>query len=130
MRESVDERKGITKEDDYRETIRKIKTIDIFKQDIHFWDEYKKLDHKKLDILSPEELHIRMNNISWYHMLEININYISYEHLQTLLTKKYSDYKHITKKIYDALKIKNNRLPTYPLEFYKSNNVYMDIKHE
>jgi hypothetical protein len=119
LRQNVNERVGqnISIEDDYKNTIEKIKNISIFKNDVHFWDEYEKLDYKQLNILSPYELKNNYKNIwdtkTWYQVLDINK--MSYLDLQLYI----SDYKTMDSNIYLNLCKDNPTIPLYPYEYYK-----------
>ena len=124
---------NISKNDEFNNTIKKIKQIDVFSKDIHFWDEYEKLDHIGLKILDTYSLKNDYPEIwktkTWYDVLGTN-NKLSYDDLQIYLNKKYSEYNTLDSSIYKKICSKNKKIPLYPFEYYKFNNVvlYEDLK--
>ena len=116
--EEVNKRKGINNEQ-FNNTIKKIKVIDIFSQDVHFWDEYDKLDHSMLNILSSDELkkytHIWTVK-TWYDVLNI-YDKLSYDELSLFFVDK--GFLHITQDIYMKMSQIYNNIPKYPEEYYK-----------
>lgn len=135
LRAEVNEKIQRTKDDDFNETINIIKTLDVFQQDVNFWTEYAKLDHHSLKIMNIEMLKNNYMDIwnikTWYDVLNTKNKYMSYAELQTLLIKKYSEYDTMDIELYNMIQSKNSKLPIYPLEYYKFNNVqtYVNLKH-
>ena len=123
LRQNVNERLGQSVQDDYKNTIEKIKNMEIFKNDVHFWKEYNKLDHKELNIMDVKKLAEYTEHKTWYQILGTDLQYLSYSDLQLYIHGKYPEYSHINKQIYKNIRSKNNRLPKYPLELYKFNNI-------
>ena len=129
----IDNMYKMKKEDKFNIIIDKIKALEIFKQDVNFWDEYAKLDHITLNILDTQTLKETFRDIwqtkTWYEVLGTN-DKMSYDKLQSMLNKKFPEYETITEKIYNSLYVKNYKLPKYPLEYYRLDNVqnYKDLK--
>ena len=129
----IDNMYKMKKEDKFNIIIDKIKALEIFKQDVNFWEEYAKLDHNKLCILDTQTLKDTFSDIwqtkTWYEVLGTN-DKMSYDKLQSMLNKKFPEYETITEKIYNSLYVKNYKLPKYPLEYYRLDNVqtYEDLK--
>ena len=130
--EIIDKMYGVEKENKFDMIMDKIKLFDIFKKDVHFWDEYNKLDHKSLKIMDTETFKNtfvdKWTTKTWYELLGTN-NKLSFKELQILLVKKYSQYDTMTETLYKNICSKNNNIPLYPFEYYKFNNVknYEDL---
>ena len=120
FKSTMNKKLNINKEDEFNNTIKKIKLIDIFSKDIHFWDEYDKLDHRSLKILDTYSLKNDYPEIwktkTWYEVLGTN-NKLSYDDLQEYVMS--NKLKYIDKSIYLNLCKKNKHMPIFPDEYYK-----------
>ena len=112
---------GIKTEDQFKMIIDKLKLIDSFQKDNDYDKVYKCLDHIKLNIPNYTEFKLRYKSLfetkTWYELLGLHFNYYSLDELKILLQDK--NYTILNKKIYNKLKTKHNKLPKYPLEYYR-----------
>ena len=112
---------GIKTEDQFKMIIDKLKLIDSFQKDNDYDKIYKLLDHVKLNIPNYTEFKLRYKLIfetkTWYELLGLHFNYYSLDELKIFLQDK--NYTILNKKIYNKLKTKHNKLPKYPLEYYR-----------
>ena len=131
----IDKMYGVEKENKFEMVMEKIKALEIFQEDINFWEEYEKLDHVRLKIMDTKTLKSTFPDIwrtkTWYEVLGTN-DKMSYDDLQSLLTRKYSEYDTMTEYLYKKISSKNKKLPKYPLEYYKFYNIrsYEDFKKQ
>jgi superfamily II DNA or RNA helicase len=120
LKTEVNKKIGITKEDEFNDTINIIKTLDEFKTDINFWDEYEKLDYKTLNILSIDELKNNYKEIwdnkTWYDVLGTN-KYIMFDDFVKYINNM--NIKNMNEKKYRSIYNKNKSLPRFPDEYYK-----------
>ena len=66
---------------------------------------------------------------TWYQILNLSFYYYDYTNIKHLFNTKYSHIDNLTEQIYHKLRLKHNKLPKYPLEYYRLFNInsYNDI---
>jgi hypothetical protein len=108
-----------------------IKGLDIFNSDANYDIEYAKLNHKILKIPTLTELKSRYQTIfdtrTWYQIFGLRFNYLTLDEARIFFQD--NKYTKIDEKTYCKLRRKNNKLPKYPLEYYKKSNIskYEDL---
>jgi hypothetical protein len=101
--------------------------------DNDYWLLYSKLNHTQLNILNLNEFKLKYKIIfdtkTWYQILNNNFDYYDYTNLKHLIITKYPYIDNLTENIYNKLRLKHNKLPKYPLEYYRLFNInsYNDI---
>ena len=102
-----------------------LKDLEIFKSDANYDIEYGKLDHNSLGLPNLIELKNRYRKIfdtkTWYEILGLKFDYSTLDEARIFFQD--NKCKKIDEKTYNKLRRKNNRLPKYPLEYYKKSNI-------
>ena len=113
-------------EDQFKMIINKLKSLDSFKIDNDYWLEYEKLVCDSLGLPNIDELKSKykeiFDNKSWYELLELEFDYYNYATFKHLLITKYSYIDNLTDAIYTKLRMKHDKLPKYPINYYKVSN--------
>ena len=121
LRNEVNHRIQRIKEDDFNETIDKIKTLDVFSNDVNFWTEYEKLNYVELNILNVNILrnnYIDIWNVkTWYDILGTSNKYLSFSDFKEYISSLKLEY--IDENIYFNIYKTNKLLPRFPDEYYK-----------
>ena len=123
----------ITNTDDFTIIINKLVNIPEFNIENDYWKLYMELDHSILNIPPITEFKTLYRSIfetkTWYQILNLSFDYYDYTNIKHLFNTKYPHIDNLTEQIYHKLRLKHNRLPKYPLEYYRLFNInsYNDI---
>ena len=111
--------------DQFNLILKVLKDLEIFKSDANYDIEYGKLDHNSLGLPNLIELKNRYRKIfdtkTWYEILGLKFDYSTLDEARIFFQD--NKCKKIDEKTYNKLRRKNNRLPKYPLEYYKKSNI-------
>jgi len=120
----IDKQFGINEEDKFNIVIDKLKKIKEFNQECDFWKVYEIIDKKKYDL--PENLYEDYKTFfdekTWFEIMGFDTsNYYKTIQECKIAIGKINNYTNINENIYNKLRIKDNKLPPFPKEYFKKN---------
>jgi hypothetical protein len=122
--EDVNKMYDISKQEKFNQIVEKLKKRKQFNTECDFWNVYKELNKEKYDL--PENLYEDykefFDKTTWFDIMSYDMSkyYKTIQDCKNAITNinKYHD-GNITEKIYDKLRIKDNKLPPFPEEYFK-----------